>query len=69
MKVDRVAHLDQVFVQAKISVVEREHLAVLVPMISRFSNSQNKVNEADFAATDPWHLRLEAIGGDSVGAG
>ena len=35
--------LSQVYVQAKITVVEPERLETLVPFISRYSNTQNKV--------------------------
>ena len=30
-------------------------------LISRYSNSQNKVSEADFSATDPFHVKLEEL--------
>ena len=61
MKADRCAHLGKVAVQAKITVVEHELLDELVPKISRFSNTQNKVNEADFASNDPFHIELERL--------
>lgn len=48
-------------VQAKISVVAPENIANLVPLISRYANSQNKVNEADFNANDPFHVMLEGL--------
>ena len=38
----------------------RRHLIdEFVPFISRYANSQNKVNEADFAANDPFHVSVE----------
>jgi hypothetical protein len=56
------ANLDGVMVQAKITVADDlEQLTELVPLISRFSNSQNKVSEADFAANDPYHVKLEEL--------
>lgn len=55
------AEVPQLFVQAKLSVVKAEILDTLVPLISRYSNSQNKVSEADFSATDPFHVKLEEL--------
>ena len=60
-KVDRCQHLDQLAVQAKISVVKATMLEELVPKISRYSNTQNTVNEADFASNDPFHIALEQL--------
>lgn len=55
------ADLSRVSVQAKITVVRPEKLNELVPLVSRYSNSQNKVSEADFSASDPFHLRVETL--------
>ena len=33
----------------------------LVPRISQFANSQNKVNMADFSANDPFHVEVEKL--------
>ncbi len=56
----RVA-LDTVVVQMKLNVVGPELLEELVPKISRYANSQNKVNDADFSANDPFHRRIEEL--------
>jgi hypothetical protein len=61
MKADKCAHLDQIAVQAKISVVEPRFLDELVPLISRYSNTQNTVNEADFSSNDPFHVKVERL--------
>lgn len=53
--------VSQVRVQAKISVVDEEGIEKLVPLISRYANSQNKVNDADFNANDPFHVQLETL--------
>lgn len=53
--------LQGIFVQAKISVIPEEHLEHIVPLISRFANSQNKVNDADFYANDPFHVEIEGL--------
>lgn len=55
------ADLRGIFVQAKISVIPEEHLEHIVPLISRFANSQNKVNDADFYANDPFHVEIEGL--------
>ena len=60
-KADRCTHLDRVAVQAKITKVNPESLDELVPKISRYSNTQNKVNEADFAANDSFHVEIERL--------
>lgn len=60
-KADRCLHLDRVAVQAKITKVNPESLDELVPQISRYSNTQNKVNEADFAANDSFHVEIERL--------
>jgi len=53
------ASIDDVYVQAKIAVPKAVALDDLVPVISRYANSQNKVDEADFSANDPFHLEIE----------
>jgi hypothetical protein len=57
---DRV-DLSDVFVQAKLTLVQPEHIETLVPLISRYANTQNKVNEADFSANHPFHVRLQQL--------
>ena len=53
--------LSQVRVQMKLSVLPPSRTADLIPLIARFANSQNKVNESDFFANHPYHLRLEQL--------
>jgi len=53
--------LSRVGVQAKITIVTAEHLESLVPNISRYSNTQNKVNETDFSANHPFHVLLQQL--------
>jgi hypothetical protein len=53
------ADLANVYVQLKITVVPPDRLADVVPQISRYANSQNKVNDADFRANDTYHVALE----------
>ena len=52
-------NLSDVFVQMKLSVVEPERAEEIVPKISEFANSQNRINAADFFANHPFHVRVE----------
>lgn len=55
------ASLEHIYVQMKLSVLEPERAPKVVPNISRYANSQNKVTEADFFANHPFHWRMEEI--------
>lgn len=51
--------LPEVFVQMKLTVVPPERSEDVVPRISEFANTQNKVNAADFFSNHPFHVRIE----------
>lgn len=51
--------LSRVYVQMKLSIVSPEAAKELVPKISEYANSQNKVSAADFFANHPFHVRIE----------
>jgi AIPR protein len=51
--------LEQVHVQMKLTVVPPESSEVVVPNISKFANSQNKVSAADFFSNHAFHMRME----------
>lgn len=56
------ADLSLIYVQMKLTVIEstlEEEATELVQNISRSSNSQNKVSDADFFSTHPFHVRME----------
>lgn len=56
------ADLSQVFVQMKISVIHSaDDMDEIVPRISTFANTQNKIQVADFSANDPFHRRIEEL--------
>lgn len=59
MRKTAAAQLDDLYVQMKLTVVPKEHSERIVPNISQFANSQNKVNAADFFANHPFHIRME----------
>jgi hypothetical protein len=54
-------HLASVSVAMKLIVVDPEIAEDLVPEIAKYSNSQNKVSEADFFANSPFHRAIEEI--------
>lgn len=51
--------ISRVFVQMKLSIIPPERAETVVPRISEFANSQNKVNAADFFSNHPFHLRIK----------
>ncbi|WP_374371826.1 AIPR family protein [Tabrizicola sp.] len=51
--------LSQVFVQMKLTVVPPDRSEDIVPKISEYANTQNKVNAADFFSNHPFHIRME----------
>ncbi|KQV34478.1 AIPR family protein [Massilia sp. Root335] len=53
--------VSKVLVQMKLSVLSPTRASELIPLIARFANSQNKVNESDFFANHPYHLRIEQL--------
>lgn len=53
------ADLSGVFVQMKLIVVDEARSNELVPKISRFANTQNRISEADFFSNHPFHQRME----------
>lgn len=53
------ASLEKIFVQMKLSVVDSEKGEEVIPRISEYANTQNKVNAADFFSNHPFHIRME----------
>ncbi len=53
------ASLNNIFVQMKLSVVDEEKSEEIVPKISEYANTQNRVNAADFFSNHPFHVRME----------
>ncbi len=51
--------LSKVYVQMKLTVVPADRAEDIVPKISEYANTQNKVNAADFFSNHPFHIRLE----------
>lgn len=59
------ADLTQVNVALKLTLVPPEKVNELVPRISRYANTQNRIQEADFDANHPWHIALERLSRDT----
>lgn len=56
------ADISKIFVQVKFSVIENpEHYSEIVSRISKYANTQNKVNDADFSANNPALVAFEKL--------
>lgn len=51
--------LARVFVQMKLSIIDHDRSEEVVPLISEYANSQNRVSAADFFSNHPFHIRME----------
>ncbi|MED7950714.1 AIPR family protein [Streptomyces sp. BE303] len=55
------ADLSHVMVQMKLTEVSPERLSEIVPMISEYSNTQNRVTLVDFSSNHEYHVALQRI--------
>ena len=56
------ADISDIFVQVKFSIVKKkDDYANIVSAISKYANTQNKVNNADFSANNPILVELEKV--------
>jgi hypothetical protein len=55
------ADISQVFVQMKLTVASQDRLPEIVPEISKYSNTQNKVTVVDFSSNHPFHVAVEKV--------
>lgn len=54
--------LEQVNVQIKLSVIKQKDRAEeIIHNISKYTNSQNKINMSDFNANDAYHVKMERL--------
>jgi hypothetical protein len=58
---DFAADLSRVFIQGKVTVIDKARFQDIVPLISRFSNTQNRVTESDLSANHPFHIGIERV--------
>ncbi|MET8909195.1 AIPR family protein [Micromonospora sp. NPDC004551] len=55
------ADLSRVHVQMKLTRVSKDRLPEIVPEISKYSNTQNKVTVVDFSSNHPFHVGIEKV--------
>ncbi|MFE9918400.1 AIPR family protein [Micromonospora sp. NPDC005553] len=55
------ADLSRVHVQMKLTRVSPDRLPEIVPEISKYSNTQNKVTVVDFSSNHPFHVAIEQV--------
>lgn len=53
--------LSRVNVPAKVTRLPPENVETMVPQISRFANTQNVIQEADFSSNEPFHIAIERL--------
>lgn len=54
--------ISDVFIQVKLTVLKNpDNIDVIVPKISEYANSQNKINAADFTSNDPFHTAIQKL--------
>lgn len=51
--------ISRLYVPMKLSVLEHAMAEKIIPKISEYSNSQNKVDASDFFSNHPFHIRME----------
>lgn len=56
---DEKVDISRLFVPMKISVLDHAMSERIIPKISEYSNSQNKVDASDFFSNHPFHIRME----------
>jgi hypothetical protein len=53
--------LRNIYVQMKLSIVDPDRMDLIVPRISEYANTQNKIDNADFFSNHPFHIRMEGF--------
>lgn len=56
---DENIDISRLYVPMKISVLDHSMSERIIPKISEYSNSQNKVDASDFFSNHPFHIRME----------
>ncbi len=59
-KLDKIS-IDAVYVPAKITVIDPGRQQEIVRQISKFANTQNVIQVADFSSNEPFHVKLEEL--------
>ena len=58
--------ISEIYVPMKLSIVNSSAAVALVPFISRYANSQNKVTEADLFSNHPFHVKFEEFSRNTI---
>lgn len=53
------AELSKIFVQVKLTIVSSKEAEEMVPKISEYANTQNKVSAADFFSNHQFHIKMQ----------
>ena len=53
--------MDEISIPAKISVIQKEDIRTFVPLISRYSNSQNAVKQSDFHSDNIYLKKIDEL--------
>ena len=54
--------VSEVFIQVKLTVLKNPNdIDYIVPKISEYANSQNKINAADFTSNDPFNITMQKL--------
>ena len=59
LKKGETVDISRLYVPMKLSVLEHSMAEKIIPKISEYSNSQNKVDASDFFSNHPFHIRME----------
>lgn len=59
LKANETVDIGNLYVPMKLSVLEHSMSEKIIPKISEYSNSQNKVDASDFFSNHPFHIRME----------
>ncbi|QKQ68888.1 AIPR family protein [Acinetobacter sp. 10FS3-1] len=60
-KIKDKADLSKIFVQMKLTIVSDSQSEKIIPKISEYANTQNKVNISDLSANHPYHIKIEEL--------
>lgn len=60
-KKNETIDITALYVPMKLSVLEHSVAEKIIPKISEYSNSQNKVDASDFFSNHPFHIRMEDL--------
>lgn len=57
--INKEGMIEKISVPMKLSILDSERSEEMIPKIALYANSQNKIDEADFASNHPFHVAME----------